>query len=641
MFGNCRFFCSKFRQRAELYITNQYIFMKLYSNAQGTIEYLVILAVIVVISLVVVSLMANSTAPAGQITAAQSKLFWGSQPISITDSSVDAEGQGFFVIEPAQEITLKKLIINGVEKDIEDTKIFGGNKKTIYLEDLVSCTSETGVYEIEFEFDSSTGLPYVSGGYLVLDCEDDIDEDDLTDDEIIEEMASVNYFVIDAGSSTHNDFVSEVKIDEDGDIFVAGVFAGTASFGDIQKITANSQDVFLGKIDGDTNEWLWVVSAGAFGSYTMVTDIAIDSAGYVYMVGSFQSNFGDLDLWDGSTLTRDGLRDIFIVKVDGDTNQIMWVQSADGTRENGLGGITLDGSGNVYVAGAFEGNTTFGAIPLSATNGQYDQDIFVAQLSPAGNWNWVIGAGSTGDDFGYNIELDSEGDIIVSGRIAASASFDAISVNALGSGDPFLGKLDPDTQNWIWVTSAGGTSTDSVASIGIDSLDDIYITGSFYETAYFGANTLISNSWGDAFVAKVDGDTNEWLWVNQIGQASEGAIGDDYCYGVVVDSSDNIYVTGRFFDSVTLGFDILSTTISDMYDYDIFIAKADSSGNWLWAKSTGADRGDSGMDMTLTENDNPLVVGGYTRTVQFDDFTLASRSNFNQDVFVWMVQEPE
>ena len=119
MFGDCRFFCSKFRQRAELYITNQYIFMKLYSNAQGTIEYLVILAVIVVISLVVVSLMANSTAPAGQITAAQSKLSWGSQPISITDSSVDAEGQGFFVIEPAQEITLKKLIINGVEKDIE------------------------------------------------------------------------------------------------------------------------------------------------------------------------------------------------------------------------------------------------------------------------------------------------------------------------------------------------------------------------------------------------------------------------------------------------------------------------------------------------------------------------------------------
>lgn len=46
-------------------------------HAQGMIEYLVILAVIVVIFLAVVTLMANSIAPAGQITSAQSKLFWG------------------------------------------------------------------------------------------------------------------------------------------------------------------------------------------------------------------------------------------------------------------------------------------------------------------------------------------------------------------------------------------------------------------------------------------------------------------------------------------------------------------------------------------------------------------------------------
>jgi preprotein translocase subunit SecG len=49
-------------------------------RAQGTIEYLVILAVIVVISLVVVTLMVNSTAPAASISEAQSELYWKSQP---------------------------------------------------------------------------------------------------------------------------------------------------------------------------------------------------------------------------------------------------------------------------------------------------------------------------------------------------------------------------------------------------------------------------------------------------------------------------------------------------------------------------------------------------------------------------------
>lgn len=65
--------------------------MKLFKG-QGTIEYLVILAVIVVVALVVVSLMINSTAPAQGVSSGISRLGTQSSPIAILDASHDPDG---------------------------------------------------------------------------------------------------------------------------------------------------------------------------------------------------------------------------------------------------------------------------------------------------------------------------------------------------------------------------------------------------------------------------------------------------------------------------------------------------------------------------------------------------------------------
>ena len=67
-------------------------------KAQGTIEYLVIIAVIVVIGLVVVALMMNFMDPAQTISDKQSDLFWRGQPISIVDAIVDSDGDAIFAL---------------------------------------------------------------------------------------------------------------------------------------------------------------------------------------------------------------------------------------------------------------------------------------------------------------------------------------------------------------------------------------------------------------------------------------------------------------------------------------------------------------------------------------------------------------
>ena len=79
---------------------------------------------------------------------------------------------------------------------------------------------------------------------------------------------------------------------------------------------------------------------------------------------------------------------------------------------------------------------------------------------------------------------------------------------------------------------------------------------------------------------------NPWLWA-----INAGGSNNDYCYSIGVDASGNIYVTGYFQGTATFG----SNTLTSNGSSDIFIAKLDSSGNWLWARNAGGSSRDIAM----------------------------------------------
>ena len=156
-------------------------------RAQGTIEYLVILAVIVVISLVVVSLMATSATPASQISETQSKLYWETQPISITDAVADRNGDAIMTLAPRETVTVTEMEIDGKALDVPDTKIFGGEEVIIMLDGLGACTGTTTTYTINrITGETENGLPVtVSEGQIVITCTTDVSEESIVSDDYV------------------------------------------------------------------------------------------------------------------------------------------------------------------------------------------------------------------------------------------------------------------------------------------------------------------------------------------------------------------------------------------------------------------------------------------------------------------------
>ncbi len=134
-------------------------------------------------------------------------------------------------------------------------------------------------------------------------------------------------------------------------------------------------------------------------------------------------------------------------------------------------------------------------------------------LAQAHDWLWVVG--NEGISHGNSIARDSQGNIYIVGEFSQTANFGTISLTSAGSWDVFVAKLDQDG-NWLWVKRAGGSDAEWGESVTVDDAGNIYLTGSFYQTAAFGTTNLTSAGGLDTFIAKLDTNGN-WLWARRAG----------------------------------------------------------------------------------------------------------------------------
>ena len=139
---------------------------------------------------------------------------------------------------------------------------------------------------------------------------------------------------------------------------------------------------------------------------------AIDFQNNVYILGRF-----DNSLTSPASVPSKGGKDLFLAKYD-KNGVFKWLKQIGSSLTEQASGLALDASGNVYVAGRFQGTCYFEGSSLTSTGGV---DIFLAKYSPEGFLTWVspIGTGSTFQG-SQNLTIDKDGNLVLIGIFQTS-----------------------------------------------------------------------------------------------------------------------------------------------------------------------------------------------------------------------------
>ncbi|MFC2137198.1 CARDB domain-containing protein, partial [Bacteroidota bacterium] len=410
----------------------------------------------------------------------------------------------------------------------------------------------------------------------------------ITVTEVILTKKTIDWEFVQALDHDNNSsYPNDVTTDLLGNVYITGVFNDSMFFDNDTLISNGSNDIFIAKFDNLGNE-IWARSAG--GSDNDISNgIATDASGNVCITGCFYSSsilYGDV------TLINNGNSDVFIAKYDQNGN-ILWVKSAGSYSTDIAYGITIDLSDNIYITGEFHSDPLyFGSTSLSRDYSSVN--MFVVKYDTNGNVLWAKNAGQ----YGKSIATDTNGNVFIIGDINSYLIFGGIKYITQGIGDIALYKYD-STGNELWAKLIGGNGNDRVKDISVDTLGNVYITGSFDSPTWsFGPTTLTSNGITTCYIAKCDNDGNE-LWAR-----SAGGNVLDYGISVSIDEHGNVYSLGRYNNSsITFG----DTTIFNSGGVILIVVKYNKNGNVMQAYSVDGVEGYSCASSPV----NNLYVSGY------------------------------
>lgn len=427
-----------------------------------------------------------------------------------------------------------------------------------------------------------------------------------------------------------------IDVDGQGNIYTTGYFTDQADFdpgsAQFNLTTSNSStwNVFISKLDSLGNfVWAKKIGGGSL-QYFEGNSIKVDGQGNVFVTGHFFGS-GDFDPGPGTyTLSSNGTKDIFVVKLDS-SGIFQWARSIGGSSDDDGFSIGLDVSGDVVVSGTFTGNVDFDPGPSTFyLNANVAADAFVLRLNSAGNLVWAVNFGGSNGIRNSSLAIDRLGNICTVGHFQSSVDFDpGVGVNNLtsvGLWDAYVLKLYSNGP-FAWVRSFRGTNDEKVFAVAIDTANNVITTGLFQGIADFdpgsGTHNLSNlSSSGAAFLSALDANGN-FVYAKSLDPYSGG-----YALGMALstDPLNNLYSTGVFsgsadFDIDTSVYDLYSAGSNDIYVHKTgqcsestsFVALSSCgsmispSGNQIWSLSgTYFDtiRNFSGCDSFITVNLN-------------------------------------
>lgn len=130
-------------------------------------------------------------------------------------------------------------------------------------------------------------------------------------------------------------------------------------------------------------------------------------------------------------------------------------------------------------------------------------DYFIACYDTSGNYKWAKASQSYGEEYISQLAVDSNNNLLATGKFGAPMAMGIDTLNSYGSYDAFVTSLDSNG-NYLWSTSAGGTSIEVGNGIATTTDGEIYVVGgTASSTCYFGQDTVQIDSLPSMFLAKI------------------------------------------------------------------------------------------------------------------------------------------
>ncbi|MCF8234838.1 MAG: T9SS type A sorting domain-containing protein [Bacteroidales bacterium] len=228
-----------------------------------------------------------------------------------------------------------------------------------------------------------------------------------------------------------------IETDGSGNIVFTGFFNGICHFGEFELYSPAITSVYLAKMDASGDiQWISPAFGGA-NDFARAFGIGIDDHENIYTAGFFS---GHLNLDYQDVLHASGGQfdfDVYIASYH-PNGLLRWANKAGGAHMDQGRDLFVDGEGNSYLTGFFNGSAGFGDLEMESLG---MADVFVASYDANGGISWAKSAGGAENDYGYSLGLDQNNNVYLCGIFTEEALFGQHSIDGWAGHDIFVAKI--------------------------------------------------------------------------------------------------------------------------------------------------------------------------------------------------------
>jgi len=311
--------------------------------------------------------------------------------------------------------------------------------------------------------------------------------------------------------------------------------------------------------------------------------------------------------------------------------------------------LTIDSEGNIYVIGSY-----YGTLDIDPGPGVYNlygsgslKYSYVVKYSSSRDLIWAVNFGelSAGQNEGVHIDITNTNELIIVGPFTNEMDADPSSNTHMlyaedGPYGEYIIKLDLDG-NFLWgkaITWGENYSSFQSQDLAIDLQGNTYLTGNYYGTVDFDPsinvyNLNVTQTYDNDGVVVKYNNLGNLVWAIPFTGSSPQGAGISLAYM----NSEYLYIGGNF--SGTVDFDPSANTdnfTSDDFNFDAFITKLDTSGNYIWTKQVGGIGSQRISSIVCDSQENIYSYGTFKNSTDFDpssDIDIINKVGY-QDIFI-------